>query len=144
MATINPYLNFDGKTEEAFNFYKSIFGGEFVGGFNRFKDMPDGDKIPDNEKERIMHVALPIGNGSVLMGSDTMPSMGHSLSIGNNCYIAIAPESKEEASRLFDGLSAGGKVTMPLEDTFWGAYFGMFTDKFGVQWMVNYVYEQQK
>lgn len=143
MATINPYLNFDGNTEEAFNFYKSVFGGEFMGGINRFKDMPEGDKLPENERERIMHIALPIGTGNVLMGSDMVPSMGHSLSVGNNYHITIQPDSKEEADRLFEGLSAGGKVTMPLEDTFWGAYFGMFTDKFGIQWMVNYSYEQK-
>jgi PhnB protein len=142
MATITPYLNFDGDAEEAFNFYRSVFGGEFMDGLNRYKDMPDGDKMPDNEKERIMHVALPIGKGSVLMGSDIMPSMGHSLSVGNNYYVAIHPESKEEADKLFNGLSAGGTVTMPLADTFWGAYFGMFNDKFGIQWMVNYQREQ--
>lgn len=144
MATINPYLNFDGKTEEAFNFYKSVFGGEFIGGLSRFKEAPEGDKLPENEKERIMHVALSLGNGNVLMGSDIMPSMGHSLSVGNNCHITIQPDSKEEADRLFNGLSEGGQVTMALEDTFWGAYFGMLTDKFGVQWMVNYDYNQQK
>jgi len=143
MATINPYLNFDGDTEEAFNFYKSVFGGEFIGGISRYEDAPESDKLSDDERKRVMHVALKISNDNVLMGSDIMPSMGHSLSVGNNIYITIQPESKEEAERIFSGLSADGKVTMPLEDTFWGAYFGMFTDKFGVQWMINYSYDQQ-
>jgi len=143
MATINPYLNFDGKAEKAFNFYKSVFGGEFMGEVNRFKDMPGGDKLPEGEKNRVMHVALPIGKNHVLMGSDIMPSMGHTLTVGNNYYVTIQPESKEEAERLFNGLSAGGKIEMPLEDTFWGAYFGSFTDKFGIRWMVNYTYEQK-
>ena len=142
MAAINPYLNFDGKAEEAFNFYKSVFGGNFVT-LQRIKEIPGGDKFPANEHNRIMHVSLPIGKGNILMGSDTMPSMGHKLAEGNNCHIAIASDSEAEATRIFNALSAGGKVTMPLEKTFWGALFGMFCDKFGIYWMVNYDYNQK-
>jgi len=137
MTAINPYLNFNGNTEEAFNFYKSVFGGEFLT-LMRFKDNPGCGQMAESDKERIMHVALPIGNGTVLMATDALESMGQKLTLGNNFYIAIAPESKEEAERLFNGLSAGGKIEMPLQDMFWGAYYGSFTDKFGVQWMVNY------
>jgi len=143
MATINPYLNFKGNTEEAFNFYKSVFGGEFIT-LMRWKDAPEADKMPAGDQEKIMHVSLPIGKGNVLMATDACESMGQTLTVGNNFYISISPESEEEATRLFNGLSAGGKVTMPLHKAFWGAYFGMFTDKFGTQWMVNYDYNQQK
>lgn len=142
MATINIYLNFPGTTEEAFTFYKSVFGGEFVGEINRFKDTPEADKLPENELDKVMHVALPIGDGNMLMGTDTLESMGQSITMGNNMSISIHPESKEEADRLFNALSKGGEVTMPLDDAFWGAYFGMFTDKFGIQWMINYDYNQ--
>jgi PhnB protein len=135
MATINTYLNFNGNTEEAFNFYKSVFGGEFAT-LQRLKDTPDGDKIPAKEKEKIMHVALPIG-GNVLMGTDVLESMPP-VKFGTNSSISIDAASEEEARNLFNGLSAGGKVEMPLEKMFWGAYFGFFIDKFGVQWMVNY------
>jgi len=137
MAALNPYLNFDGKTEEAFNFYKSVFGGEFET-MQKMSDTPMGGQLSDDEKRRVMHVALPIGKGSILMGSDIMPSMGHKLSVGNNVHITIIAESKEEADRLFKGLSAGGTVTMPLDMAFWGAYFGMLVDKYGVQWMINF------
>jgi PhnB protein len=143
MAAINPYLNFPGNTEDAFNFYKSVFGGEFIT-LQRFKDTPEADHIPDNEKDKIMHVALPIGKGNVLMATDALESMGHKLTPGNNFHITIEAENKEEAEKLFNGLSRDGKIEVPLEDTFWGAYFGMFKDKFGVQWMVNYAYPQQK
>lgn len=137
MTTINPYLNFDGNTEEAFNFYKSVFGGEFIS-FQRIKEIPDMNKVPADEQNRVMHVALPIGNGIVLMGSDILPSMGHKLKVGNNYYISVSTDSKNEADRLFNGLSAGGKVDAPMGMMFWGAYFGMFTDKYGIQWMVSY------
>ena len=143
MLTINPYLNFAGNTEEAFNFYKSVFGGEFLA-LQRFKDTPEAGNIPKQEQDKIMHVALPIGNGAILMATDALESMGQKLTVGNNFYIAIQPETKEEAQRLFNGLSAGGKVEMPLQDAFWGAYFGMFQDKFGIQWMVNYDQNQKK
>jgi PhnB protein len=137
MAAINPYLNFNGKTEEAFQFYKSVFGGDFQT-MQRMSETPFADKLPAHERNLIMHVALPIGTNSVLMGSDIVESMGHKLNPGNNYSIAIQPDSEQDTERLFKGLSAGGKVTMPLEKTFWGAYFGMCEDKFGIQWMVNY------
>ena len=138
MATvINPYLNFDGRTEEAFNFYKKVFRGEFMT-FQRVKDAPGGKDAPAKEQNRIMHVALPIGSETILMGSDTMESMGHKLIMGNNMSISVNAESEKEADQIFNGLSAGGKVTMPMEKAFWGSYFGMATDKFGVQWMVSY------
>ena len=137
MPTINPYLNFPGTTEEAFNYYKSVFGGEFAF-LQHFGDTPEGDKVPAAIKNKIMHVALPIGKGNVLMATDACEEMGFSLTMGNNVYICISPDSKEEADRLFNGLSAGGKVNMPLQEMFWGAYYGDCTDKFGVKWMVNY------
>jgi len=145
MATINPYLNFNGNTEEAFNFYKSVFGGEFAV-LMRFGETPGCEEMPiaEGDKGKIMHVALPIGNGDVLMATDALESMGQKLIEGNNFSLSIGAESKEEAERLFNGLSEGGKVEMPLGDAFWGAYFGMFQDKFGVRWMVNYDYNQNK
>ena len=144
MATINVYLNFMGNTEEAFNFYRFVFGGEFEGGINRFKDTPHGDKLSVTDKEKIMHVALPVGNGNVLMGTDLLESSGHKLIAGNNYSISINADSKEEADNFFTKLSEGGKIEMPIADTFWGAYFGMFADKFGIQWMVNFDYNQKK
>lgn len=137
MALINPYLNFGGNCEAAFNFYKSIFGGEFTD-FQRFNEVPgeSGDELPAGEGEWIMHVALPIGQGTVLMGSDRTSRMGEVI-IGNNVQISIQTDSDAETKRLFNGLSAGGQVTMPLEETFWGARFGMCVDKFGIHWMVN-------
>ncbi len=141
-VTINPYLNFDGNTEQAFNFYKSVFGGEFLT-IQRMKDTPEASKVPDNEKDRIMHVALPIGKNAILMASDVLESMVHKVSPGNNFYISVSTESEKEAEKIFNGLSAGGKITMALEKTFWGSYFGMLKDKFGVQWMVSYDYNQQ-
>lgn len=142
MAKMNPYLNFDGNTEEAFNFYKSVFGGEFTG-VHKFGTMPGAENMPENEKNRVMHIALPIDAHTTLMGSDTMPSMGHKLTVGNNVHISLHPTSREEAEHLFNGLSAGGAVEMPLEDTFWGAYFGSFKDKFGISWLVNFDHSQQ-
>jgi PhnB protein len=136
MVTINTYINYNGNAEEAFTFYKSVFGGEFAM-VQRFKDTPESDKLSAEDREKIMHIALPIGN-DVLMATDAVESMGHKLEEGNNFHLTISPDSKEEAARLFNGLSAGGTVTMPLQDTFWGAYFGMLKDKFGIQWMVNY------
>ena len=144
MATINPYLNFNGNTAEAFQFYKSVFGGEFAT-FQRFKEVPDlpgKDQMSENELEGIMHVSLPLANGNVIMGSDVIKSLGHPQAMGNNFYISLEADSKEEATRLFNGLSAGGAGEMPLGDTFWNAYFGMFADKFGIRWMVNYTYPQ--
>ncbi|RIJ37903.1 VOC family protein [Pontibacter oryzae] len=143
MATINPYLTFSGNCEEAFNFYRSVFGGEFpyVG---RFKDMPSDEPLPEAEVNKIMHISLPISQETVLMGSDSSEAFGQATVAGNNFSISINTDSEEEAERLFNGLSAGGNVTMPLNKTFWGAYFGMFTDKFGIQWMVNYDYNQEE
>lgn len=142
MATLNPYLNFQGNTEEAFNFYKSVFGGEFMT-LQRFKDTPEAGKIPTNEQDKIMHIALPIGKGNILMATDTLDSMGQTLVLGNNITLSITAESEEEAGRLFNGLSTGGEIIMPLVKAFWGAYFGMFNDKFGIQWMVNFDYNQK-
>ena len=137
MLRINPYLNFNGNTEEAFNFYKSVFGGEFRM-LMRFKDTPEADKIPADVRNQIMHVALPLGKDNVLMGTDAPESMGFGLKVGNNVHISIHTESREEADKLFKGLSAGGKVQMPMADMFWGDYYGAFTDKFGVQWMISF------
>ena len=137
MAEVSPYLNFAGNTEQAFNFYKSVFGGEFLA-VMRFKDNPQCGEMAEADKERIMHIALPISGGTVLMGTDSLESLGQKLTFGNNFYICISPDSKEEADRLFNGLSASGKIEVPIQDMFWGAYWGAFTDKFGVQWMINY------
>src|SRR3989339_2109027 len=121
---INPYLNFNGNTEEAFNFYKSVFGGEFAA-LQRFKDMPPGEQpMPAGEGERIMHIALPIGDGNMLMGTDISECMGMKLIPGNNVYLSLHPDTKEESERLFNGLSKGGKIEMKFEKMFWGAYFG--------------------
>jgi PhnB protein len=143
MAAVNPYLNFNGTTEEAFNFYKSVFGGEFLT-LQRFSDMPSEIPAPaGTDQGRILHVSLPISAETVLMGSDVPDSYPAPIT-GTNFSISINTESEEEATKLFNGLSAGGQVTMPLAKAFWGAYFGMFTDKFGIQWMVNYDYNQNK
>ena len=142
MANINPYLSFTANCEEAFNFYKSVFGGEFLL-LVRFKDMPLERPMPEGEGEKIMHVALPIGK-TVLMASDSPENMCGTLTVGNNVSISISAESEEEATRLFNGLSAGGKVIMALHKAVWNAYFGMFTDKFGIQWMVDYEYDRPK
>lgn len=139
MATVNVYLTFNGNCREAFDFYKSVFGGEYpyVGTFG---EMPpaDGKEIPEEDKNKIMHITLPISGETMLLGSDTGGEWGSRHQQGNNFSISINADSKEEADRLFNGLSAGGTVTMTMEDTFWGAYFGMFTDQFGINWMVNY------
>ncbi len=139
MATVNTYLTFNGNCREAFDFYKSVFGGEYlyIGTFGEMPPM-EGKEIPEEGKDRIMHVTLPISKETILMGSDTGGEWSSGFREGNNFSISINAESKEEADTLFGGLSAGGQVTMPMADTFWGAYFGMFTDKFGINWMVNY------
>ena len=142
MARVSTYLNFARNTEEAFNFYKSVFGGEFGGmGISRFGDIPAQDGMPplaDADKNLIMHIELQILGGHSLMGTDAPESMGFKVNPGNNVHISLEPDSKEEAKKLFDGLSAGGKVTMDLQDMFWGAYYGSCTDKFGIQWMINF------
>lgn len=139
MAQINPYIHFNGNAEEAFTFYKSVFGGEFAT-VVRFKDMPANPEfpIPENEANKIMHIALPIGKSNVLMGSDTPEFMGKHNENETRSKISISAESKEEADKLFNGLSAGGKVEIPIADSPWGSYFGMFRDKYGIEWMVDY------
>ena len=137
MLQINPYLNFNGNTEEAFNFYKSVFGGEFRM-LMRFKDTPEAGNIPADARNQIMHVSLPLGKDNVLMGTDAPESMGFGLKVGNNVHISLHAESREEADKLFNGLSFGGNIQMPMADMFWGDYYGSFTDKFGVQWMVSF------
>lgn len=140
MKAIQPYLNFAGNTEEAFNFYKSVFGGEIMTVI-RYRDMPmDGMEVPENEQDKIMHMALPIGNGTILMATDVLESLGQKLNIGNNSYIYLHAESKDEADSLFSKLSSGGDIEMDMADVPWGSYFGSFKDKFGVQWMVDYEY----
>lgn len=142
MAKINPYLNFAGNTEEAFNFYKSVFGGEFIM-LQRFKETPDADKMPPEVQNKIMHVSLPIGKDNMIMGTDAVEEMGFKLTVGNNIFIALSPDSREEADKLFNALAEGGKISMPLQEMFWGAYYGDLTDKFGIKWMVNYQHQQQ-
>ena len=141
MARVSTYLNFPRHTEEAFIFYKSIFGGEFAGnGISRFGDIPPSDGMPpiaEADKNLIMHIELPILGGHSLMGTDAPESMGFTVQPGNNVYINLEPDTRKETKRLFDALSIGGKVTMDLQDMFWGDYFGSCTDKFGVQWMFN-------
>lgn len=137
MPKINPYLNFDGKAEEAFTFYKSIFGGEFLGEVYKLGGAPGSENLSDEEKNRVMHIALPIGK-DILMASDIVPSAGQKLNVGNNNYVSIFPDSREDAEKLFNGLSQGGEIEMPLEDQFWGDYFGSFQDKYGVYWMINF------
>ena len=134
--TLSPYLNFDGNAEEAFRFYQSVFGGELF--FQKMGQAPGMEHLSESEKNRTMHASLPMSNGQFLMASDCLPSQGHVLRQGNNNYISITPDSREEADRLFKGLSAGGTVEMPMEDMFWGDYFGSFVDKFGVCWMINF------
>lgn len=138
MATTNTYLNFNGNCEEAFTFYKSVFGGEF-NYIGRFNEMPpqEGNQMPVEEGNKIMHVSLPIGT-SILMGSDTGGEWASSFIQGNNFSVSITADSKEEADRLFNGLAAGGNITMPLNETFWGDYFGMLVDQFGINWMMSF------
>ena len=138
MAQINPYIHFNGNAEEAFTFYKSVFGGEFAM-LMRFKDLEiPGSIANEREANKIMHIALPIGKHDILMGSDTPEALGvHSLN-ETRSKISISAESKEEADNLYNGLSAGGQVEMPIADSPWGSYFGMFRDKYGVEWMVDF------
>jgi PhnB protein len=138
MAQINPYIHFNGNAEEAFTFYKSIFGGEFAM-VSRFKDFSNpGNPISESDANRIMHIALPIGNSNVLMASDVAEILGHVNENENRSKISISAESKEEADKLFNGLSAGGKIEMPIANSPWGSYFGMFRDKYGIEWMVDF------
>jgi PhnB protein len=143
MIKFNTYLNFAGNAEEALAFYRSVFGGDFMS-VVRFKDMPiPGMKIPKEDENKIMHIGLPVGPDSVLMASDTLESLGQKLIQGNNVYISVHPDSKAEADRIFKALSAGGKVEMAIADQPWGDYYGSFTDRFGVLWMVNYSYPKK-
>jgi PhnB protein len=138
MAKLNPYLHFNGNAEEAFLFYQSVFGGNFST-VVRFKDMPmENNQISESEADRIMHIALPIGKNDVLMGSDTPEFMGKHNENETRSKISITAESKDEADQIFKGLSNGGTIEMPLENSPWGSYFGMFRDKFGIEWMVDY------
>jgi PhnB protein len=140
MARVGTYLNFTNQTEAAFLFYQSIFGGEFIGGIQRFSDMPPAEgmpPLPEKDKNLVLHMGLSILGGHLLMGSDAPESMGFKTTYGNNVHINLEPDTREETDRLFKALSAGGIITMPLQDMFWGDYFGSCTDKFGVQWMVN-------
>lgn len=141
LPRVSTYVNFPGNTEEAFNFYKDAFKSEFIGGIHRFGDVPaDSDHPPvaENLKNLIIHIELPLLGGHILMGTDAPKEMGFTVSQGNNMHINLEPESREEADRLFDALSPGGVVEMPMQDMFWGAYFGSFTDKYGINWMVNF------
>jgi len=141
MAQVSTYLNFQRNTEEAFNFYRSIFGGEYSrGGIARFGDITPSDGMPpiaEADKNLVMHIELPILGGHLLMGTDAPESMGFKVNEGNNVHINLEPDSRAETKRLFEALSAGGTITMELQDMFWGAYYGSCTDKFGINWMFN-------
>jgi PhnB protein len=141
MASVSTYLNFKNQTEEAFNFYKTVFGHEFDGdGISRMGDAPAQEGQPplsDEDKNLVMHVSLETVGGHRIMGTDAPESMGFNLVQGNNVYINLQPDTKEEADRLFAALSSGGEVEMEMADQFWGDYFGSFVDKFGIHWMVN-------
>jgi PhnB protein len=137
MASINPHINFNGNAEEAFNFYKSVFGGEFAK-IMRFKDIASAEfPVAEHEANKIMHIALPIGK-SILMANDVPEILGRTNENENRSKIVISAESKEEADKLFNGLSAGGQIEMPISDRPWGSYFGMFRDKYGIEWMVDF------
>lgn len=140
MAKVSVYLNFARETEEAFLFYQSVFGGEFLEGIHRFADIPQPEGMPplaEEDKQLVMHVALPLMGDFVLMGTDAPASLGFSVMQGNNVHINLEPDTRSDADRLFSLLSVGGKVEMPLQEMFWGAYYASFTDKFGVHWMIN-------
>lgn len=138
MTRLHSYLNFQGNAEEAFTFYKSVFGDEFSS-LVRFRDLPmEGVSIPEDDQDKIMHIALPIGEDDILMASDALPSLGQELVQGNNVYVSVHPSSKEEADRIFSALSDGGEIEMPIAEQVWGDYYGSLKDRFGVWWMVNY------
>jgi PhnB protein len=140
MSRVSTYLNFARNTEEAFNFYKTVFGTEFEGEVNRFSQVPPQEGQPpmsDEDKNLVMHVALPILGGHMLMGTDAPESMGFTVTPGNNVYINLEPDSRTETEKLFNTLAEGGKIEMPLQEMFWGDYFGSLTDKFGIKWMFN-------
>ncbi len=134
---VHPYLNFDGQAEEAFDFYKSVFGGEFMSHM-KMKDAPDSGNLSKEDQNRTMYISLPIAKDTILMASDVIESSGHGLETGNNMHIMLSPTTKEEADRLFEELSKGGDIEMHLEEQFWGDYYGSFTDRFGIKWMVSF------
>jgi PhnB protein len=136
MITINPYLNFAGNTEEAFNFYKSVFGGEFAMVI-RYKDMGEGVHAAPEDQDKIMHIALPIGQGNMLMATDMVGEMAKTLTRGNSDSISINGDTVDESGKLFKALAEGGTIMVPFDKSSWGSYFGMFTDQFGVQWMFD-------
>ncbi|HEX6263410.1 MAG TPA: VOC family protein [Actinomycetota bacterium] len=138
MTKLHSYLNFAGNAEEAFEFYRSAFGGE-LSSLVRFRDLPmEGVDIPEEDRGKIMHIALPIGDEDLLMASDALRSLGQEVVQGNNVYVSVHPGSKEEADRIFGALSEGGEIEMPIADQAWGDYYGSLKDKFGIRWMVNY------
>lgn len=140
MARVSTYLNFHRNTEEVFNFYRSVFGGDFAGNISRFGDIPPSENMPpiaQEDKHLVMHIALPILGGHMLMGTDAPESMGFQVTFGSNVYITLEPDTREETKRLFDQLSDGGQVEMELQDMFWGDYYGSCSDKYGVRWMFN-------
>ncbi len=141
MSRVSTYLNFPRNTEEAFNFYKTVFGGEFTGGgVARFSDIPAAEgmpSLPESDKNLIMHIELHTIGGHYIMGTDAPETMGFQVNFGNNMYLNLEPDTRAETKKLFEALSAGGKVTQELQEMFWGAYYGSCTDKFGVQWMFN-------
>ena len=138
MAKINPHINFNGNAEEAFTFYKSVFGGEFTKTV-RLKDLASAEfQVPETDAEKLMLISLPIGSGSFLMGNDVPSFMGTVNENENRSKISITAESKEEADQLFNGLSAGGNIEVPIDDSPWGSYFGMFRDKFGIEWIIDF------
>lgn len=138
MALINPYIHFNGNAEEAFTFYKSVFGGEFAR-MMRYKELSSPEfPVAESDGNRLMHIALPIGKSTSLLGSDVLEVMGHVTENDNRNTISISAETRAEADKLFSGLSAGGKVEMPINDGPLGSYFGMFADKYGIQWMIDF------
>jgi PhnB protein len=137
MSKVSIYLNFAGNTEEAFNFYKTVFKTEFSSPIMYNRDVPNMPPLPENEKGKVMHVAMPILGGTVIMATDMLESMGHKLKIGNNVTINLEPDTREETERLYKALSEGATECMPLQDMFWGAYWGVCLDRFGIRWMFN-------
>lgn len=142
MVTLNPYLNYPGNAEEAFTHYKKVFGGEY--NIVRFKDAPSEETVTGAEKEKAMHIALPIGKGNVLMATDLVGKRMEKFNPGNDHYLSLFVDSDAEADKIFAGLSEGGSVQLPMSKQFWGAYFGMLTDKWGVRWMINHDYNQDQ
>ncbi len=141
MLNITPYLNFMGNTEQAMNYYKSILGGEFTI-FSRFKEVPGGEKMSAEDQEKIIHISLTLGNGMTIMATDSLESMGQSLVAGNNYHLCIHASTEAEADKLYAELSRDGKIEMPMNKTFWGTYFGMCQDKFGIYWMISFEHKK--